>query len=279
MCESLRLGGRVKFQTFGEQFLGYSGKEEVRDAALGGTSEVKPTAGQGGVRLRVAYKSPEALLGELTKSVGRGGVRIESKRPMPIGTKFVFELHSQGVADTVEVIGTVLAVTESAPGKFLLQIRYEPPQGRQGLEAVIRRIFEVSKKDPKRRSARVPFQVRAVENRPGSPTYRLRNVSSGGAGLDVEADAIPPHVFVGTPFLMQMRLLPGLLSVAGEVVWAVSSGNDPRVRPRIGVAFATLPTPQLTLLHHLILLREMPHPPWIAKIAFGQDVGEQWVHP
>lgn len=60
------------------------------------------------VRLKVAYKTPESLLGELTKSVGRGGVRIETKKSLPVGTKFVFELRSPGVRDAVEVSGTNL---------------------------------------------------------------------------------------------------------------------------------------------------------------------------
>jgi hypothetical protein len=224
-----------------------------------------------GVRLKVAYKSPQALLGELTKSVGRGGVRIESKRAVPVGTTFVFELHSQGVKETVDVMGTVLTVTENAPGTFVLHIRYQPPTVREGLDALLNGIFKHSAVDPKRRSARVPLQVRAVENRPDSPTYRLRDLSVGGAGIDVEGDLLPPHVQVGMPFLFSMKLTAGMLMVPGEVVWVVSAITTATLPPRIGVAFNTLPPQMTQMLGDLISLRSMPPPPWIAKLAFGDD--------
>ena len=44
------------------------------------------------VRLRVTYKSAESLLSEFTRSVGKGAVTIESRKPLNIGTRFVFEL-------------------------------------------------------------------------------------------------------------------------------------------------------------------------------------------
>ncbi len=225
-----------------------------------------------GVRLKVMYKSPQALLAELTKSVGRGGVRIESKRSVAIGTRFLFELHAQGLKETVDVMGTVLTVAENTPGKFVLHIRYEPPTIRDGLDALLRRIFEVSLSDPKRKTARVPVQVRAVENRPNSPTYRLRDLSQGGAGIDVEGDTLPGHVRVGMRFLFSMKLVPGMLLLPGEVVWVVSAATTPLpMPPRIGVAFWKLHPKMSDMLEDLIALRSMPPPPWIAKLAFGDD--------
>ena len=112
---------------------------------------MSPQAG-GPIRLKVGYKTPETLLGELTKSVGRGGVRIEAKRTVPVGTKFVFELKSVGVKESVEVNGVVQTVTEPAPGRYVLHIRYEPPKNRQGLDAVLKRIFEATEADTRRRT-------------------------------------------------------------------------------------------------------------------------------
>lgn len=225
----------------------------------------------GGVRLKVAYKSPQALIGELTKSVGRGGVRIESKRAVPVGTKFTFELHAQGVSETVDVLGTVLTVTESQPGKFVLHIRYEPPDMRDGIDAIIAKIFKVSDTDPKRRAPRVPLHVRAVENRPESPTYRLRDVSRVGVGIDVDGDHLPAHVHVGMPFSLSMKLLGGMMTLPGEVVWAVSASPAGPLPPRIGVAFGVMSLKMQDMLDGLISLRSMPPPPWIAKLAFGSE--------
>lgn len=223
------------------------------------------------VRLKVAYKTPESLLGELTKSVGRGGVRIETRKALPVGTKFVFELRSPGVRDPVEVSGTVLTVSETAPGRFVLHIRYEPPNNRLGLDGVIKRIFEASQYDKKRKTPRIPLHVRATENRPGAPTYRLRDISAGGVGIDVEADTLPRHIRVGTPFLIQMKLTTGVLSVPGQVVWAVSTRSSDTMPPRVGVAFGEL-TPQMSqMLDDLLTLKALPTPPWIARVQFGTD--------
>ena len=53
------------------------------------------------VRLKVSYKTPGALLSEFTRSIGKGNVSIESGRALPIGTRFVFELHAHGVDFTL----------------------------------------------------------------------------------------------------------------------------------------------------------------------------------
>lgn len=221
------------------------------------------------VRLKVSYKSPESLLGELTKSVGRGGVRIETKKSLPVGTKFVFELRSPGVRDPVEVSGTVLSVTETSPGKYVLHIRYEPPDSRLGLDGVIKRIFETSQYDKNRKAPRIPLHVRATENRPDAPTYRLRDISSGGVGIDVEADTLPRHIKVGVSFLIQMKLSTGLLSAQGTVVWAVSTRSSDTLPPRVGVAFGKLNPLVTQLLDDLLSLKALPTPPWIARVSFG----------
>jgi Tfp pilus assembly protein PilZ len=222
------------------------------------------------VRLKVTYKTPESLLGELTKSVGRGGVRIESKKALPIGTEFVFELRSPGVREPVEVLGRVMSVSEVTPGKHALLIKYEAPKQRGGLEAVIRRIFETAQFDKKRSSPRIPMHVRATETRPSSPTYRLRDISQGGVGVDVEGDVLPAHLKVGAAFLMQLKLSTGQLSLPGEIVWAVSTRSG-TVPPCVGVRFRQLDTKSADLLDDLLKLRALPTPPWIARVWFGPE--------
>lgn len=226
------------------------------------------------VRLKVSYKSPEALMGELTRSVGRGGVRVESRRALPVGTKFVFELRSAGVSDPVEVQGTVASVTESAPGRWVLHIRYEQPNSREGLDAVIGRIFEEARSDTKRHQARVPLQVRAVEDKPHAPVFRLRDISRGGVGIDVEAGVLPSYIQVGTPFRLHMKLSQGALAVQGEVAWAVTSRQD-GFPPRIGVKFTQVSPDMRRLLEELLALRAMPSPPWIARLQFGPDAPDR----
>lgn len=231
---------------------------------------MSPQAG-GPIRLKVGYKTPETLLGELTKSVGRGGVRIEAKRTVPVGTKFVFELKSVGVKESVEVHGVVQTVTETAPGKYVLHIRYEPPRNRQGLDAVLKRIFEATAADKRRRTPRVPLHVRATENKPDSPVYRIRDLSAGGMGLDVEGDTLPSHLRVGMPALVQMKLTTGQLAAHGQIVWVIEPDKSKAVPGRVGVHFVNLPQATATMLDDLLTLKALPQPPWIARLAFGRD--------
>lgn len=222
------------------------------------------------VRLKVAYKTPESLLGELTKSVGRGGVRVETRKPLPIGTQFVFELRSPGVKEIVEVHGTVLTVSEVQSGKWALHIRYEPPQNRAGIDAVLSRIFEIARYDKHRKAPRIPLAVRATEDRQGAPTYRLRDISAGGVGVDIEADALPEHVTVGAPFSLSMKLTTGVLNVPGQVVWAVTTRASDTLPPRVGIAFSPLTATMKQLVDDVLTLKALPAPPWIAKVSFGE---------
>lgn len=232
---------------------------------------MSPQGPGGPIRLKVGYKTPETLLGELTKSVGRGGVRIEAKRTVPVGTKFVFELKSVGVKESVEVAGTVQTVTETAPGRFVLHIRYEPPKNRQGLDAVLKRIFEATAADQRRRNPRVPLHVRATENKPDSPVYRLRDLSRAGMGLDVECTTLPAHLAIGAPALVQMKLTTGQLLAHGEIVWVVQPDATKAMPARVGVHFGRLAPAVQTMLDDLLSLKALPQPPWIARLAFGAE--------
>lgn len=231
---------------------------------------MSPQAG-GPIRLKVGYKTPETLLGELTKSVGRGGVRIEAKRTVPVGTKFVFELKSVGVKESIEVNGVVQTVTETAPGRYVLHIRYEPPKNRQGLDAVLKRIFEATEADKRRRTPRVPLHVRATENKPDSPVYRIRDLSRGGMGLDVECAVLPPHLAIGAPAMVQMKLTTGQLAAHGEIIWIVQPDKEKSMPARVGVHFGRLTPATATMLDDLLTLKALPQPPWIARLAFGND--------
>lgn len=225
----------------------------------------------GPIRLKVGYKTPETLLGELTKSVGRGGVRIESKRTVPVGTRFVFELKVVGVKESVEVHGTVQTVTETSPGRYVLHIRYEPPRNRQGLDVVLQRIFEATSADKRRRTPRVPLHVRATENKPDSPVYRVRDLSRAGMGLDVECQTLPTHLTIGTAAILQMRLTTGQLAAHGQIIWVVGPDAEKKLPARVGVNFGTLAPAMATMLDDLLTLKVLPQPPWIARLAFGAD--------
>ncbi|MHB8872661.1 MAG: PilZ domain-containing protein [Myxococcaceae bacterium] len=225
------------------------------------------------VRLKVAYKTPAGLLSEFTRSVGRGGVALESRRQVAVGTRFVFELRAQGVSEIVEVLGEVVQVAPVPKGKFRLDIRYDRGADRKGLDALIQAIFDSHKYEKVRKFPRIPLNLRATEDTAYSPSYVIRDVSTGGAGVEVEAPAIPRSVRVGVPFLLELSISLGTLALHGEVVWVFSPPTERAkwINPTFGVAFGKLRPDTRERLDRILVLQGLPPPPWKARVSFGME--------
>lgn len=225
------------------------------------------------VRLKVAYKTPQSLVGEYTRSVGQGGVTLETRRSLPLGTRFTFEMHAGGVPRPVEVLGEVVQVEPRARDRYLLTVRYGAAQDRGGLDAVLQHIFAQDERTGLRRFPRLPLHVRALEGRPLSPSFVVRDISRGGVGLEVSAPALPRMVQVGTPFLLEMDMKEGPLMLHGEVVWTSTvprKGSD-AVTPGFGATFGRLRPDMLARLEALMALESLPPAPWKARVSFGMD--------
>jgi hypothetical protein len=224
------------------------------------------------VRLKVAYKHPESLIGEFTRSVGQGAVALECRKAVPTGTRFIFELHAQGYPEAVEVAGEVIAVTEQDPGRYLLTIRYEPASERTGLDALLLGLMKRQQAERIREYPRVPLQLRATEEAPYSPAYRVLDLSLGGMGVEIEAPILPRAVKVGTPFLADVWLNAGALVLHGEIAWTATTPSVQRwVHPRFGVHFGRLRDDTRERLERILMLRGLPPPPWKARVSFGMD--------
>lgn len=223
------------------------------------------------IRLKVNYKSPQSVLSEFTRSVSRGSVTLESRKAVPPGTKFLFELHAEGVGAPVEVLGQVLQVTRGLNGKHLLHIRYDPGETREGLDALLDRIFQAHKYEKLRRYPRVPLNLRGTEDAPYSPQYVVRDISVGGVGVEVEADKLPDHVRPGQPFLLEVWLSLGTLGLYGEVLWSFTPPENraAMLHPTFGVQFGKLRPETLQRLEKILQLRALPPPPWRARLSFG----------
>jgi PilZ domain-containing protein len=225
------------------------------------------------VKLKVSYKSPETLLGEFTRSVGKGGVAIESRRSLELGTRFVFELWAKGMKRPVEVLGEVVQCSPATKGKFLLRIRYDSTTDRTGLDEVLQKIHESHQFEKVRKHPRVPIMLHATEEAPYSPSYAIRDLSMGGMGLEVESDKVPRNVRVGEPFLCEIWLPTGSLILHGEIVWAFVPPIDRAkwVSPAFGVKFGKLRSDTEKHLERLLTLRGLPPPPWKSRVSFGLD--------
>jgi PilZ domain len=221
------------------------------------------------VRLKVAYKKPEALLSEYTRSIGQGGVTLQTQKSLPPGTRFVFEMHNPGVATPVEVLGEVVRVMPLPNGRFAITVKYDPGMERGGLDAVLQRIFDLQAFEKLRRYPRIPLRLSAQEETPSAPRFFVRDLSRGGVGLEVEAPALPQSVKVGMPFLLEMDLALGPLMLHGEVAWTSAGGAE--VMPTFGVNFGTLRPDTVERLDALLALESLPPPPWRARVYFGMD--------
>lgn len=235
-----------------------------------------PSSGQspGLVRFKISYKSPEALLGQFTRSVGKGMVVLESQQRAPVGTRFVFELRASGVSEPLEVLGEVLEVKPTDEGKFLLAIRYDPKGGRAGVDAVLQSIVNAHQYEKIRRHPRIPLQLVATAGAPGSPSYLVRDISRGGMGVEFEGPRLPEELQVGTPVLLELSLSLGTLALRGETAWVFVPPTDGTAwaNPAFGVVFGKLPPDTVERLEKILTLRGLPPPPWRARIGFGEAV-------
>lgn len=237
-------------------------------AAKGGVVTGRPPA-SGPVRFRVGFPSPEALLDEYTRCVGRGSVVLDAARPLGAGSRLVFDLFARGFTEPVEVEAEVVVARPSLRGTWLLQVDYRP--GRRGaLDRLVYRVFDAQRIEPVRCFPRVPINARATEDEPYSPAYVIRDASLGGVGVRVEATGLPAQIQVGAPFLLAFSLGAGTLRLRGVVVWAIDpAGVADAAQPSFGVQFVEdLEFEALALLDGLLSLTTLPRR---TRISFGVD--------
>lgn len=227
------------------------------------------------VRLRVSYRSPTSLLQAFTRSVGKGGVSLPSKKRVERGTRFLFELVAEDVTEPVEVLGEVVEIRDAANGEFVLGIRYLPGRSRRGLDAVLHRLFEAHRSEQVRRYPRVPVHLRAEDHSGLVAVWSVRDLSRGGAGIELEAGDLPPRAQVGAPVLIEVWLESGSILLHGEVVWMTAGSATPRTPPALGVSFGRLLPDTLRSLDRVLVLDGFPTGPWKAELRFGLDAVER----
>jgi PilZ domain len=227
------------------------------------------------VRLRVSYRSPTSLLQAFTRSVGKGGVSLPSKKRVERGTRFLFELVAEDVTEPVEVLGEVVDIRDAANGEFVLGIRYLPGRSRRGLDAVLHRLFEAHRSEQVRRYPRVPVHLRAEDHSGLVAVWSVRDLSRGGAGIELEAGDLPSRAQVGAPVLIEIWLESGSILLHGEVVWMTAGSARPRMPPALGVSFGRLLPDTLRSLDRVLVLDGFPTGPWKAELRFGLDAVER----
>ena len=59
------------------------------------------------IELKVEYKRLNTFFADYTKNISRGGTFIKTRRPLPIGTEFLFKLFVPGRAEPLTIHGEV----------------------------------------------------------------------------------------------------------------------------------------------------------------------------
>lgn len=222
-----------------------------------------PTANS--IRFRLGYTSPSTLLAELVRAVNRGEVVLPIGRTVPIGTRFLFEMHAPGVSPGVEVLGRVVSVTPRDQG-FELTIHYERGHGRAGVDAALERLREAHQYEQVREYPRIPFHLNVRDQDLGLH-YLVRDISRGGVGVDLSSEGPLPEVVTrGQMALLELALTAGVLALHGEVVWVRGAAGT---RPGFGLRFGTLRPQVATLLEKVLALELLPLATPSPRISFG----------
>ncbi len=59
------------------------------------------------IELKVEYKRLNTFFADYTKNISRGGTFIKTRRPLPIGTEFLFKLYVPGRGEPLTIHGQV----------------------------------------------------------------------------------------------------------------------------------------------------------------------------
>lgn len=69
------------------------------------------------IELKVEYKRLNTFFADYTKNISRGGTFIKTKRPLPIGTEFLFKLLVPGREAPLTIHGEVQRIIGADAGK------------------------------------------------------------------------------------------------------------------------------------------------------------------
>ncbi len=60
------------------------------------------------IELKVDYKKLNSFFADYTKNISKGGTFIKTKKPLPVGTRFLFKLGVPSCGDAFEITGEVV---------------------------------------------------------------------------------------------------------------------------------------------------------------------------
>jgi type IV pilus assembly protein PilZ len=94
------------------------------------------------IELKVDYKKLNSFFADYTKNISKGGTFIKTKKPLSIGTKFLFKLTVPQRAEPFELLGEVVwsKADGDEPGMGIRFI-YNSDSQRAEFEAVVEKLM------------------------------------------------------------------------------------------------------------------------------------------
>jgi type IV pilus assembly protein PilZ len=94
------------------------------------------------IELKVDYKKLNSFFADYTKNISKGGTFIKTKKPLPIGTRFLFKLTVPQRPAPFELLGEVVwsTVEEEEPGMGIKFVYSEDAQ-RTDFESVVEQLM------------------------------------------------------------------------------------------------------------------------------------------
>jgi type IV pilus assembly protein PilZ len=97
------------------------------------------------IELKVDYKKLNSFFADYTKNISKGGTFIKTKKPLPIGTRFLFKLTVPSRGAPFELLGEVVWSQNDGeePGMGIRFI-YTTDTQRSEFEGVVEQLMETS---------------------------------------------------------------------------------------------------------------------------------------
>jgi type IV pilus assembly protein PilZ len=97
------------------------------------------------IELKVDYKKLNSFFADYTKNISKGGTFIKTKKPLPIGTRFLFKLTVPQRKEPFELLGEVVwSTTEGEEPGMGIRFVYSTDTQRSDFEGVVEQLMTSS---------------------------------------------------------------------------------------------------------------------------------------
>jgi type IV pilus assembly protein PilZ len=97
------------------------------------------------IELKVDYKKMNSFFADYTKNISKGGTFIKTKKPLPVGTRFLFKLSVPKREAPFELLGEVVwSKAEGEDSGMGIRFIYSSDQQRGDFEGVVERLMSDS---------------------------------------------------------------------------------------------------------------------------------------